>query len=221
MNLKIIRLVVLSVLCLSFTKVSAQALKDDFHAEIGVAGGGSFYLGDANSIMFKNMQPAYGVFFRYKFDPRLALRVELNGTKIVWNGNTAGNQINTFEACGEFNFFDLEDNPNKRASRIFSPYIFGGPGLMNFEYDGKNIIKPAIPFGVGFKVKIADRWNIDAKWTTRVLLSDEMEGLPALNNLYHLNGSNFTNNDILSTFSIGISYDIFKKECDCKVIKNK
>jgi hypothetical protein len=35
------------------------------------------------------------------------------------------------------------------------------------------------------------------------------------NNPNNLNGTNVFNNDLLSTITIGISYDIWKKKCDC------
>lgn len=221
MILKIIRLLVLSVLCMYCTKASAQSAKDEYLAEIGVTGGGAYYLGDANNQQFKNTQLTYGAFFRYRINTRIALKAELNRAKIIWDGNSTGNQVNALDACGEFNFFDLEQNPNKRLSRTFSPYIFAGIGVMNYLYIGNTTFKPSVPFGVGFKLKLADKWNLNAQWATRILMSDQMEGISSLNNANDLNGSNFTNNDILSTLTIGISYDIWQKQCDCKIVKNK
>jgi len=63
MILKTIRLVVLCVLCMHFSGVSAQ---EDYLLEIGAASGGAYYLGDANDQLFKNMQATYGIFGRYR-----------------------------------------------------------------------------------------------------------------------------------------------------------
>ena len=216
MNLKKIRLVVFCVLCLNFTFVSAQ---DDYRAEIGLSNGGAYYLGDANNQLFKNTQLAYGAFFRYRFNTRVAIKAEFDRAKISWDGNATGNQVNALDACAEFNFFDLEQNPNRMMSKTFSPYIFAGVGLMNYLYIGNSSFSGSIPFGVGMKVKLTERLNFNAQWSNRLTFSDNMEGIAALNNNNNLNGTNFTNNDLLSTFTLGISYDIWRNECDCKDFK--
>lgn len=213
MTLKIIRFIIFCVLCLNCSNVSAQ---DEYVAEMGLTGGGAYYLGDANNQLFKNPRLAYGAFFRYRFNPRIAVRAELNRAKIVWDGNATGNQVNALDACAEFNFFDLDQNTNKRMSKTFSPYIFAGVGLMNYMYIGNTTFSASIPFGVGLKVKLASRLNMNVQWSNRLSMSDQMEGISSLNNNYNLNGSNLTNNDLLSTFTIGIGYDIWRKQCDCK-----
>jgi len=217
MNLKKIRLVLLSILCFAFLNVSAQ---EDYLAEIGISAGGAYYLGDANNQLFSNPQLAYGTFFRYRFNPRIALKAEFNRAKIAWDGNSIGNQVNALDVCGEFNFFDLDPNLNKRTSRTFSPYIFAGIGMINNLYIGNNTYNASIPFGVGVKLKIAPRWNLNAQWSNRLSMSDKMEGVLELNNSGNLNGSNFTNNDLFSTFAVGISYDFWERPCDCKNIKH-
>src|SRR5665647_123490 len=123
MIFKIIRLFVISLLCVYSVKLSAQ---EDYLAELGVAGGGAYYLGDANRQLFTNMQLTYGIYMRYRINTRIALKGEIDRAKIVWDGNSKGNQVNAFDFTGEFNFFDLEQNTNKRLSRSFSPYIFAG-----------------------------------------------------------------------------------------------
>jgi hypothetical protein len=197
---------------------SASA-QDIYKAEIGVSGGGSYYIGDANSQLFNNMQFTYGAFLRYRFDPRFALKAELMKiTKIVGANNSFANnfKVNTGDICLEFNFFDLENNPYNRHSRIFSPFIFVGGGLMTNLYLNQKHPEPFIPFGVGFKVKMAERWNFIAQWSNKLLLSsDNMENDPKYNNPKNLNGSNIFNNDLLSTVTVGISFDFWKKRCNC------
>lgn len=229
MKKKLIRLFILSVFSLISNHLSAQILvQDEYRAEIGVAGGGSYYLGDANNLSFKNMQIDYGAFFRYRFNPRMALKVEFSSTKIGGDFNylnnqtiTINNAVNAFDLTGEFNFFDLEKNEYKRFSKIFSPYIFAGVGMMNYSYadstGGKsNSTGISIPFGIGMKVMLGKRWNLNVQWTNRLLFADNLEGLPKLNNPNGFNGNNPFNNDLLSTVTVGISFDIWKKQCDCE-----
>ncbi len=113
--------------------------------------------------------------------------------------------------CGEFNFFDLERNPYKRLSKTFSPYIFAGVGVIYSDS-----LKASIPFGIGMKVKLSHRWNLNVQWSNRLSFGDNLEGVNKLNNTSNLNGTNLFNNDLLSTLTLGISYDIWKKDCGCE-----
>jgi len=219
MILKAIRFISLSVFLFFCLPVSAQ---DEYRAEIGAVGGGSNYLGDSNNKLFNNIQPDFGFFLRYRFNPRIATKLELNFANIKGVGNpTFKNNVNVVDLTEEFNFFDLEQNPFKRYSKIYSTYIFGGLGMMTDLYTDQPPFVLSFPFGVGFKVKLAKRWNLNAQWTNRLLFSDKMEGVPEYNNPKKLNGSNFLNNDVLSTVTVGISFDFWLKECDCKNGTNK
>jgi hypothetical protein len=218
MNLKAIRYFSICVLITFCTNISAQ---DNYHAEIGITGGGAYYLGDANSQLFNNSTLTYGALLRYKLNPRIAFRAEWNRTKVVWTENFVGNNINALDICGEFNFFDLEKNEYKRESRTFSPYIFAGIGVANYSYLNNSIYTPTVPFGVGIKVRLNAKWNLNAQWSNRLLMSDKLEGIALLNNPNNLNGTNFLNNDLLSTATIGFSYNFWKKKCDCLRTANK
>jgi hypothetical protein len=219
MKLKLIRFLFLIGATFATFLVRAQEDKPDlrvYKAEIGLSGGGSYYLGDANSQLFSNMQLAYGGFFRYILNPRIAFRAEFNNTDIVGNSVVFRNTINSTDFCAEFNFFDLEKNTYKQFSKTFSPYIFAGIGGISGKYtDGKNntsdSLKISIPFGVGMKVKLGNRWNLNVQWSSKLMLSDTMEGVEALNNPNKLNGTNIFNNDLISTVTVGISFDIFEK----------
>ena len=215
MKIKLIRLFVLIV----WTTISVNTFaQDNYRAEIGVSGGGSYYLGDANSKLFNNMNFTYGAFLRYRIDPRFAVKAEFTRiTKLVGPNNSFVNDtINVGDICLEFNFFDLENNPFNRHSRIFSPFIFVGAGMMTDLYINQKHPEPFIPFGVGMKVKLAERWNFIAQWSNRLLLfSDNMENNPKYDNPKGLNGSNIFNNDLLSTITVGISFDFWEKRCNC------
>lgn len=221
MNMKLIRLFFLCVISLCWGTSTAQVLtKDEYKAEIGLTGGGSYYLGDANKTLFNNMELAYGGFFRYILNPRFALKAELLRTSVLSPG-LFDNSIYIGDITAEFNFFDLDRNSNKRFTKTFSPYIFTGVGGMTAVYDNQRFPVISLPFGIGMKVKLAKRWNLNAQWTTRLALwSDNLEGFDpdvdtSFNNPNGLNGSNLFNNDLLSTITVGVSYDIWKKECDC------
>lgn len=219
MIMKQIRLLLVCILCLTTVITSAQVfVNDEYRAEIGVIGGGSFYLGDANKLLFNNLQFTYGGFFRYNFNPRISAKAELIRTTVSGNGFIPNN-IYAGDFTAEFNFFDLERNPYKQFNKTFSPYIFTGLGIFTEMYRNQLENFPkfiSLPFGVGMKVKLGKRWNLNAQWSNRLsLLSDNMEDNLLFSNPNELNGTNVFNNDLLSTVTIGFSYDIWKKRCDC------
>jgi hypothetical protein len=227
MKLKLIRFIFVGVFSLSIGQISAQKfVKDEYQAEIGITGGGNYYIGETNNIPFNNIRVAYSGFFRYRFNPRLAVKAELSGATVAGSGIN-DNPVFIGDVCGEFNFFDLEQNPYKRNSKTFSPYIFVGISMLTDVYPSQILPELGLPFGVGMKVKLDKRWNLNVQWTNRLLFADNLEGdtppniIGKYNNPSGLNGSNIFNNDLLSTFTVGISFDIWKKQCDCRNVNTK
>ena len=100
--------------------------------------------------------------------------------------------------------------------------VFGG-ALIALEYVISSIAMMVtivgIPFGIGLKVKLGNRWNLNTQWCNRLYFSDKIEGVSNFDNPNNLNGNNILNNDLISSLTIGISYNIWRKSCDC--IKNK
>lgn len=205
-------------------KVSSQ---DEYLGEIGIGGGSAFYLGDANSELFNHSTITYSGIFRYRFNPRIDLRAEWNYNLIEGkykeeanpeNIISFNNDINALDICGEFNFFDYEQKSSSRSSRRYTTYIFAGLGAAIYSNDTQNTTcKLAIPFGVGFKVKISSRWNFNTQWGFRWISADDIEAQKPLNNYYQLNGSNPFNKDFVSTLMVGLTFDFLKKPCDCKM----
>jgi hypothetical protein len=216
MYLKIKRTILVAVLCSICLPFFAQNDRE-FRAEIGLLGGVAYYLGDANHTLFRNITPAYGALFRYRFDTRFAARAEFLRTSVKggMDGFTFDNRVHTLDIAGEFNFFDLENNPHRRFSRIFSPYIFVGIGAMNYLYEESQQFNLSLPFGVGVKVKLGNRLNLNAQFSNRLLFADNLEGISVFNNPHGLNGRNILNNDMLSTLTVGITFDIWRRNCEC------
>ena len=226
MNFKIVKHIAYFIVFFSFMKLDAQPKV--YYSEIGVLGGTSFYLGDANNKFLNYAQPSYGLIFRQKFSPRLAahLNLEYSSIKFVYNtgdivleGISDGpmsNQIMTLDLCGEFNFFEYEDKPFKPFSKKYTSFLFAGGSL----FDTNPIIPPTlsygIAFGIGFKAMLGERFNLNILWTNRINMLDKLEGENNIPDIPILNGSNVFNKDYFSTLSLGITYNIFRKECDCK-----
>ncbi len=219
MNLKLIRFFIFGALALFSAQVSGQKkiIKDEYQAEIGIDGGGSFYIGEANSQIFNYPRIAYGGFFRYRFNPRLAVKADLKSVTVAGFG-IPDNPVYVGDISGEFNFFELEHNPFKQFSKTYSPFVFTGVTLLTDVYNTQKLPVLGLLFGVGMKVKLQNRWNLNAQWSNRLLFTDRLEGFKndgVNDNPYGLNGSNIFNKDFLSTFTVGVSYDIWKKPCNC------
>jgi len=218
MTFKIIRITFAIVLVLFVEDAKAQ---NEYRSEIGVLGGGSFYLGDANNQLFVNNQPSFGLIYRQKLDTRLSITGIWNKTNVVGTGagGTFDNIVNAIDIVGEFNFFDYDDEIYKPNSKKHSLYIFAGIGGMFFPYTNVSSTKTTFmfsyPVGMGYKFMLGERFHLNLILSQRLLLTDKMEGKFQLNNANDLNGSNLFNNDMLTTFSIGLTYNIWKKSCKC------
>ena len=214
MNFKLIRYAITGFLLLLAGLVNAQ--EDTYFAEIGVHGGSSYYLGDANNVLFKNAQLSYGLIYRQKFNPRLAAHLSWNSTIVAGSGLIDdvnipfNNRVNAFDLAGEFNFFSYERKEYLPFSKTFTPFVFAGVGGVLGDSVGVSI-----PFGVGFKMMLGDRLNLNIMWSNRLMFNDNLEGKADFNDHAELNGTNIFNNDMLSTLSVGITLNIWKKKCDC------
>ena len=216
MNFKLIRYAITGFLLLLAGLVNAQ--EDTYFAEIGVHGGSSYYLGDANNVLFKNAQLSYGLIYRQKFNPRLAAHLSWNSATVAGKGSidnvnniSFNNRVNAFDLAGEFNFFSYERKEYLPFSKTFTPFIFAGVGGAL----GNSVATMSLPFGVGFKAMLGDRLNLNIMWSNRLMFNDNLEGKADFNDHAELNGTNIFNNDMLSTLSVGITLNIWKKKCDC------
>lgn len=216
MNFKLIRYAITGFLLLGAGLMNAQ--EDTYFAEIGVHGGSSYYLGDANNVLFKNAQLSYGLIYRQKFNPRLAAHLSWNSATVAGKGSidnvnniSFNNRVNAFDLAGEFNFFSYERKEYLPFSKTFTPFIFAGVGGAL----GNSVATMSLPFGVGFKAMLGDRLNLNIMWSNRLMFNDNLEGKADFNDHAGLNGTNIFNNDMLSTLSVGITLNIWKKKCDC------
>ena len=69
-----------------FCCTTAAAQDDGYMVELGLGGGGSFYIGDANSRLYNNTNGVISLLARYNVNPRFALKADLAAAGI--SGNT-------------------------------------------------------------------------------------------------------------------------------------
>ncbi len=182
-------------------------------AELGVFLGGSYYIGDLNpSRQFVFTKPAGGLMFRYNFNPRIAARASFMVGSIEGHdsySNSASQKqrnlnfksmIDEFSVQFDFNFLDYRIGLEKEK---FSPYIFVGLAVFNFNpqgqlannnyvslqpmrtegegLDGGSMGKPykltqiSIPFGIGFKTNVSRKMGITGEWGFRKTFTDYLD----------------------------------------------
>jgi len=199
-----------------FSSASAQDL------EVGLFGGGSYYLGDVNpSGHFKGTQLAYGLLARYNIDSRWA--VKLSGTRGKITGNASStwflpnrnlqfeSPVTDISAVAEFNFL-----PYFTGSKMnfITPFVYAGIGMFFFKpssggvelqpigtegqqtgYEGRkpySLVGFNIPFGIGVKVGISRKIGMAVFWEMHKTFSDYLDDISTT---YYLDGAVIDPND--------------------------
>ncbi len=182
--------------------------------EVGLFGGGSYYIGDLNpSMPFVKTQIAYGVLARYNLDERWAVKLGITRGKV--KGNSANSSflpdrqlqfespVTDISAVVEFNFFKYFTGSKHNW---VTPYIFVGVGaffyapeaggfkLRDLGTEGQTIgylgRKPysstalSIPFGVGVKMSLTKRLAIGAYWEMHKTFIDYLDDVSTTYYLY-------------------------------------
>jgi hypothetical protein len=203
------RLVIFVVMFLFSGTVVAQT------QEIGLFGGGAYYVGDLNPhYHFLMTQPAYGAVIKYNHGTRWSFRLGGYRGKVAGDdarSNTSDIRGLSFESnitevsvAAEFNFFDYYVGSKKN---IVTPYIFGGLGVFffnpkmggvslrdigtegqNIGFDGRSKYSPfsfSLPFGLGVKYSLNRRFGLSAEWGLRKTLTDYLDDV---SKTYYLEG---------------------------------
>ena len=201
---------------------AARGQEAEYKMEFGAMAGGSFYLGDANyHTFYKATKGSGGVFARYNFNPRNALKFDFVYGGIGGDATHAANKFpdaardklkfaKSLYDLGcqyELNFFGFGTGTGYKGNKRLTPYIQAGLG---FTYC--NVFTMNIPVGFGIKYKIADRWNVGLDWTMRFALSDNLDGIK---DPYEIKSGILKNKDSYSFTMITISYDMFQKLRKC------
>lgn len=153
--------------------------------EIGVIGGGGYYLGDYNpSRHFRSTQTYFGGFYRYNLNDRFAMRlnagfskVDLKNVHLPDNAGVVFPQefhatVKDICALVEFNFRSFMVSKVEHSS-FWSPYIFTGVGFLGTGED-KAV---NIPLGVGIKFNVYKQVSCGIEWSARKMFTDGFDGL--------------------------------------------
>ena len=208
--------------------VSAKAQTEpEYRLEIGGGVGMVSYQGDFNGNLFKNMQPMFSLLGKYKFNPRMALAMNISyGTlkgsaKDVtshvpeeWAGYSFKEKFGDVDIRLEYNFWPFGTGMEYRGAKRLTPYIFIGLGTTVFK-DDKTQLTMNLPIGLGVKYKAADRVNMALEWAMHFSNTDRLDG--ASNPLGIRSHGLFKNTDCYSQLRLSVTYDLWAK---CKTCHN-
>jgi hypothetical protein len=221
-----LRKALFSVLLTIFTVSLSAQDAPEYRAEVGGGIGLVAYQGDFNGNLFKNMQPMFTLLGRYKFNPRMALALNVSYGKIKGSSKN----VETFYPdlpetdfnhgivdAGiryEYNFWPYGTGREYRGAQRITPYIYIGLGA-TFVKPEKTEIALNLPIGAGVKYKLGERMNLALEWTMHFTTSDMLDGVK---DPYGIKSSGlFKNTDCYSHLRLSLTYDIWAK---CKTCHN-
>lgn len=216
----------LSVFLTIFTVSLSAQEAPEYRAEVGGGIGLVAYQGDFNGNLFKNMQPMFTLLGRYKFNPRMALALNVSYGKIKGSSKN----VETFYpdlpeidfnhglvdvgVRYEYNFWPYGTGREYRGARRITPYIYIGLGA-TFVKPEKTEIALNLPIGAGVKYKLGERLNLALEWTMHFTTSDLLDGVE---DPYGIKSSGFfKNTDCYSHLRLSLTYDLWAK---CKTCHN-
>jgi len=181
---------ILSIVFISFSSILFGQVY-----EIGVSLGGTNYVGDVGSTNYINPNQIGGnVFFKYNYNPRVALRstvsiLPIKGDDAKADTDSRRNRELNFNniiielAVGmEYNFYEYDISSEDKS---WTPYILFELAAFNYSYvesqdaTGKNIFSKktavAIPIGVGFKSKLSGNLAFSIETKFRYTFKDDLD----------------------------------------------
>ena len=192
------------------------------NSDYGLFLGTSSYIGDINPgrLLYAPL-PAGGLFYRYNFHPRQALRTSIFVGALRADDLDFNNSFQTARAASfsgtigewalqfEFNFFPYSTQ-GKRWE--YTPYIAAGAGI-SFVNTTSFTYVPVIPFSVGFKVNVYKNIGLEAEYGFRKTFYDNFDGL---NDLVDPSDYGWIhNNDWYSFIGLAVTWKIYSKLVGC------
>jgi hypothetical protein len=213
------------IFCFLFFASAAQSRKRHFRqSEIGLFGGGSYYIGDINTRNhFIPSHPAFGVLFRYSTNYRYAFRGGINRGLISANDAHSGeadqiernlnfrSYIYEAHAIAEFNFVEYRIGHDRYkftmfvfaglAGFYFDPQVYSANSYWSvhgLQTEGKSYSKVqiSVPFGVGIKWSVTDKIGLGLEWGPRHTFTDYLDDVSGTYPEHISNGGGFTDQTI-------------------------
>ena len=216
------------VVILLMLAVSAQAQTEpEYRLEVGGGVGMVSYEGDFNGNIFKNPQPMFSLLAKYKFNPRMAIAMNISYGTLKGSAKDVTSYVPEEWADYDFktnigdvgfrlecNFWPFGTGMEYRGAQRLTPYIFVGLGTTVFKTDETQLTMN-MPLGIGVKYKAAKRVNMALEWAMHFSNSDRLDGV---SDPYGIKSSGlFKNTDCYSQLRLSVTYDLWAK---CKTCHN-
>ncbi len=198
--------------------------------EIGVALGGTNYVGDIGSTSYINPNKLAGtVFFKYNYNPRVALKATYSYLPIAGDDAKAGSDFRNNRALGfsntinevalglEFNFYEFDISSEDKS---WTPYILLELAAFNYgiivgESTTANKSKTALalPIGIGFKSKLIGNLAFSLETKFRYTFEDDLDFVSENNLYFNFEGNS---NDWYMFTGVSIIYTFGRPACYTK-----
>lgn len=190
--------------------------------DVGVFGGGSYYLGDINQTkQFYSPSYAFGGLYRYNLNPRYTLRASLYYGHLQADDQDFNNLFQAtrdesfsgtvLDATLQFEFNFLPYSTFGRAGE-YTTYVSGGIGAAFMNISGPST-QLVIPFGIGSKINLGKKFGIGIEWGFRKMFYDGIDDIKdPIDPAYR---SFINNNDWYSIAGISLTYKIYNGIEDC------
>jgi hypothetical protein len=178
---------------LIFISISSILLGQEFEA--GVFIGGSNYVGDIGKTNYISPNTMAGaVFFKYNWNPRIALRATYSYLPIhgddaeadtdfkIDRGLSFKNTINELAVGIEYNFYEYDISSDDKS---WTPYMLIELAALNYNYVTRETLAGAyelgtknsfaIPFGIGLKSKLTGPIAIAIETKFRYTFDDDLD----------------------------------------------
>lgn len=201
--------------------------------EVGVFLGGSNYIGDIGKTTYIypnsyavggiykwNMHPQYSIRATYTYSKIKGDDIKSNNSYRQFRGLKFENSLHEFAAGIEYHFFKYSLS---KIGYTHTPYIILEAAVANYstvEYEStisgllaieKRTFNFSIPFGVGYKTKLARNVGIGIETSFRYTFNDKMDGYPQIVDGAEINYTN--GNDWYVFTGITIVYGFGREGC--------
>lgn len=221
------KLPLLTVMLLSCSWAVAQ--DDGYLFEVGLGGGGSFYMGDANDRLYRNTNGAASVIARYNVNPRFALKCNLSGAGLSGSSEYAygvvpGDEVRFSRTVYDFGFqiewgFCGYGMTSWNDCKRLAPYGLIGVGMCFAPKPSTNDFGANFPVGLGIRYKLSERVNLGLEWSMRFSTTDRLDvgagTSTSLENPFLIKGKGIKNKDSYSFTMLYVTFDVFKRPCHC------
>jgi hypothetical protein len=229
MNRKIVFSVLVCMLAILLPK---KLFSQEYAHELGIIGGMSSYMGDANKTkLFLNPGATIGGIYRYNVNFHWAIKGNLIAgflsgntadAKNVFPSNMIASFDRTFVELGsqiEFNFFPYSDKYGYLRTKPYTPYLLLGIGA-TFASGDRMFFNANIPLGLGFKYKIRTGINVGIEFSMRKLFADNLDVTEQKQNFdldapYKIESSIMKNQDWYSLTLVSLTWEFGLKKDPC------